>query len=101
MQVKIHGQIKCIKEEYGGNLSHAKAHIAQHITYYRLYEEDIRNYLDSDFIIINEDYSMTTEPVSNYVLLKLKEYINKYKNKTYVKDGSIEICEKLISEYSK
>jgi len=44
---------------------------------------------------------MTTEPVSNYVLLKLKEYINKYKNKTYVKDGSIEICEKLISEYSK
>jgi len=84
-----------------GCLSHAKCHVTQEIGGYSLYIDNIKYYLDSDFVIVNDDYSISIEPVATHVIFKLKEIVERYKGKNWIDQEKIAIAEKLIKDYSK
>lgn len=88
-----------------GCIAHAKTHICQCIRGWGIYIDEVENYLDSEFVIVEGDIyagnlNVKTEDVSGYIIEKLKEYLeyyNKYPNdyKEYR-----EYCKETIEKYS-
>lgn len=88
-----------------GSLAHAKTHICQCIRGYGLYIDEIENYLNSEFVIVEGDIydgslNVKTEDVSGYIIEKLKEFLEYYNQYPNDYKHEIEYCKQVIKRYS-
>jgi hypothetical protein len=81
-----------------GSISNAKSHITQYLSEYSLCEDSLRNYLNSDFEIMDDNYNVQIQPIAEWLIPKLKDFIIRHEYSEWHKEN-VEICKKLISEF--
>jgi hypothetical protein len=90
---------KPAKRGVWGTIGQAKSHVAQFLNFYDEDLTNIRWLMDADFIILDDEYSkIDVKPVSEYILSKLHQLIEEYKDRQYY-SRRVDIAYRLLKEY--